>query len=63
MAKFTDKLVAAFACPADRKDALFFDGELKGFGLRVTKAGSRTFLFQYRGANGVRAFAHRGFRN
>ena len=48
MPKFSDKLVAALSCPAGRKDALFFDGDLKGFGIRVTGAGSRTFLFQYR---------------
>jgi integrase len=54
MPKFSDKLVAALNCPAGRKDALFFDGELRGFGLRVTSAGTRTFIFQYRAPTGVR---------
>lgn len=40
--------MAALTCPAERKDAMFFDTVLKGFGLRVTAKGSRVFLYQYR---------------
>jgi integrase len=44
----TDRTVAALTCPVGRKDALFFDTALKGFGLRVTTGGARVFLYQYR---------------
>lgn len=44
----TDRTVAAAACPPGRKDVLLFDDALAGFGLRVTKGGTRTFIFQYR---------------
>lgn len=50
----TDRTIAALICPAGRKDALFFDGDLPGFGLRVTAMGTRTFLFQYRAGSKVR---------
>lgn len=33
-------------CPPGRADALFFDDVLPGFGVRVTAAGSRSFIFQ-----------------
>lgn len=44
----TDRAVAAATCPAGRKDMLLFDDRLRGFGLRVTAAGTRSFIFQYR---------------
>ncbi|MFN6253028.1 MAG: tyrosine-type recombinase/integrase [Acetobacteraceae bacterium] len=43
----TDKLVAELQCPAGRKDALFFDDEAKGLGVRVTQAGGKVFLVQW----------------
>ncbi|MBY0335474.1 MAG: integrase arm-type DNA-binding domain-containing protein [Acetobacteraceae bacterium] len=46
--RLTKRVVDAFTCPPGRKDALLFDAELKGFGVRATAAGSRLFLFQYR---------------
>ncbi len=46
--KLTDAVVAALTCPTGRKDVLFFDTTLKGFGLRVTAKGARVFLYQYR---------------
>jgi integrase len=46
--KLTDRTVEAARCPNGRKDVLFFDGALKGFGLRVTASGKRLFIFQYR---------------
>ena len=45
--KLTQRTVEAAKCPPGRKDRLLFDSELLGFGLRVTAAGSRTFLAQY----------------
>jgi integrase len=45
--RFTDKTVAAFACPPGRKDVLAFDDTLRGFAVRITAAGGRGFLFQY----------------
>jgi integrase len=52
--KLTQRTVASAICPPDRKDRLMFDGELAGFGLRVTAAGSRTFLAQYSTPTGKR---------
>ncbi len=46
--KLTDRTVEAARCPEGRKDALFFDDALKGFGLRVMASGKRIFLVQYR---------------
>jgi integrase len=52
--KLTQRLVETLACPPGRKDALVFDGELRGFGLRVTAPGAKIFLVQYSGAAGKR---------
>jgi len=46
--KLTDQIVVALACPPGRKDVMFFDAEVKGFGVRVTAKGVRVFLYQYR---------------
>ena len=46
--RLSDQTVVALTCPAGRKDVLFFDTKLKGFGLRVTAKGVRVFLYQYR---------------
>jgi integrase len=45
--KLTDKTVEELVCPGGRKDALFFDDTLPGFGLRVTASGRRAFIYQY----------------
>lgn len=57
-------VIDGLACPAGRKDALFFDDEVKGFAVRVMpdsdgegaapKPGAKVFLFQYRHAGQVR---------
>ncbi|WP_342640472.1 tyrosine-type recombinase/integrase [Rhodoligotrophos ferricapiens] len=51
MAKLTKKAVEALEAPATGQ-AFLWDGELKGFGVRVTKAGVKTFIIQYRNAEG-----------
>jgi integrase len=45
--RFTDKTVGTLACPPGRKDVLAFDDTLRGFAVRTTAAGGRSFLFQY----------------
>lgn len=57
--KLTDATVAKLRCPEGRKDALFFDETLKGFGVRVMpdRADGRprkVFLMQYRAGPKVR---------
>src|SRR5208283_1595268 len=52
--RLTQRSVEAASCPPGRKDALLFDGETRGFGLRVTAAGSKVFLAQYQSATGKR---------
>ena len=54
MPKMTDRTVSALTCPAGRKDVLYFDEALKGFGVRVTAQGTRTFILQYRAGKTVR---------
>jgi integrase len=47
--RLTDKQVRAAAAPADgRLNAILYDGEIKGFGLRVTKDGAKAFVLNYR---------------
>lgn len=46
--RLTDAVVAALTCPAGKRDELYFDATLPGFGVRVTAAGARTFLLQYK---------------
>src|SRR5271168_3484263 len=55
--KLTQRSVETITCPAGRKDALVFDGELRGFGLRVTAGGGKTFLAQYTTVGGKRRVA------
>jgi integrase len=52
--RFTMNRIEALTCPAGKKDALFFDDELPGFGIRVSSGGGKAYLCQYRGPTGVR---------
>jgi integrase len=45
--KLTTRRIETLTCPADTKDALYFDDEQRGLGVRVTAAGSKTYLAQY----------------
>jgi integrase len=47
--KLTKRTIDALPCPADR-DTIWWDDDLKGFGLKITPADRRTFLVQYRPA-------------
>ncbi|GAN53173.1 phage DNA recombinase [Tanticharoenia sakaeratensis NBRC 103193] len=40
--------IDALVCPPGKRDAMFMDDELKGFGVRVNASGSKIFLFQYK---------------
>lgn len=51
MAKLTKKQVDDLQPPASGQTFLW-DGELRGFGVRITKAGTKTFVLQYRNAAG-----------
>ncbi|WP_421994003.1 tyrosine-type recombinase/integrase [Roseococcus sp.] len=53
-ARLTKRLVDAFSCPPNRKDALLFDGDVTGFALRATASGSKLFLLQYKHGGTVR---------
>jgi integrase len=47
--KLTNTLVERFACREGRKNDVLWDGELKGFGMRLSaQSGTRTYFFQYR---------------
>ncbi len=52
--RLNDETVATLRCPAGKKDALFFDLKVKGFGVRVTSSGLKVFLYQYRAGSKVR---------
>ena len=45
--RFTQSRIAALQCPAGKRDALFFDDEQRGLGVRVMASGSKSFLVQY----------------
>ncbi|WP_137125415.1 integrase arm-type DNA-binding domain-containing protein [Roseomonas sp. HF4] len=54
--RLSDAVVEAAICPPGRKDVLLFDADLRGFAVRVTRTGGKTFLLQYRvGGIGRRA--------
>jgi hypothetical protein len=43
----TDKLVKALEPPV-AGNRILYDADVKGFGLRITKAGARAFILNYR---------------
>lgn len=45
--RLTDKVVATLPCPP-QGNRIYYDDEVKGFGIRVTKAGGRAFVLSYR---------------
>jgi len=46
--RLTDKTVAALALPKDRAEAIHYDEDLPGFGLRLRAGGSRRWVYTYR---------------
>jgi hypothetical protein len=52
--KLGKREVEEATCPPGKRDVLIFDSEIKGFALRVTDKGTKTFLFQYRRGDRVR---------
>ena len=45
--KLTQRRIGLLECPEGKKDALVFDGEQKGLGVRVTASGAKSYLAQY----------------
>lgn len=43
---FTAGRVAAFKCAPDKKQRIFWDGKTPGLGLRVTAAGTKSYIFE-----------------
>jgi integrase len=46
--KLTAAIVRSAGIPPGKSEAIFFDDDVPGFGLRVREAGSRSFVFQYK---------------
>src|SRR5215208_2907064 len=46
--KLTRSAVQALKLPAGKLEAIFFDDEIPGFGLRLRAGGSRTWVVQYK---------------
>ena len=52
--KLTQTTVEAATCSPGKRDMLLFDSETRGFGMRVTAKGTKTFLAQYATPTGKR---------
>jgi integrase len=46
--KLTDKSVAALKLPAGKRDAIYFDDKVTGFGMRLRESCQAVYVFQYR---------------
>jgi len=47
MIRLTNDAIDELKCPPGKRDAIFFDIELRGLSVRVTKEGTKTFQYQY----------------
>jgi hypothetical protein len=45
---FTKVSIGKMHCPAGKQEALFWDPNFRGFGLRALASGRRTWIYQYR---------------
>lgn len=48
--RLTDTVIEGLSCPPGSKDRIVFDGEIRGFGVRVMSNGRKVFLLQYKQA-------------
>src|SRR5271167_2048784 len=55
--KLTQRKIDTLECPAGKKDALVFDDEQAGLGVRVSASGGKRFLAQYTFAGSKRRIA------
>ena len=46
--KLTEDAIEALECPPGRRDAMVFDTEIKGLGVRLTRQGGKIFVLQWR---------------
>jgi integrase len=46
--RLTKDAIRSLAVPPGKSEAIFFDDEVPGFGLRLREGGSRSFVFQYK---------------
>ena len=46
--KLTKATVERLKLPPDKNEAIWFDGGLPGFGIRIRAGGKRTWIAQYR---------------
>ena len=46
--KLTAAIVRSAGIPPGKSEAIFFDDDVPGFGLRIREGGSRSFVFQYK---------------
>src|ERR1019366_4659922 len=46
--KLNSRNVKSEPLPAGKSEAIFFDDDLPGFGVRVREGGSRSYVFQYK---------------
>jgi integrase len=52
--KLTQRRIETLECPAGKKDALVFDDEQRGLGVRITSGGGKTYVAQYNFAGSKR---------
>ena len=46
--KLTIKTTSELKLPLGRKDAVFWDDDIAGFGIRLREGGTRTWIYRYR---------------
>jgi hypothetical protein len=52
-AKLTKRAIDAFVVTSD-KQAVLWDSEIRGFGIRALPSGLKTFVLQYRNLEGIK---------